>query len=75
LPPVADVFALRQGIVEVIVDETGAVKEATMRLSVNPVYDRLVLTAAKRWRYTPASLDGRPVKFRKIVQIDLKPNR
>jgi hypothetical protein len=59
----------------VIVDETGAVKEATMRLSVNPVYDRLVLTATKRWHYKAASLDGMPVKFRKIVQIDLKPDR
>jgi tetratricopeptide (TPR) repeat protein len=73
LPPVGDVFALRQGVVEIIIDETGAVQAATMRVAVNPVYDRLVLSAAKTWRYRAALLDGKSVKFRKLVQIDIKP--
>ena len=72
LPPVNDIFAVRQGIVEIIVDESGAVEAATMRVAVNPVYDRLVLSAAKTWRYRAATLNGTPVKFRKIVQIDFK---
>ena len=72
LPPVGEVFAVRQGVVEVIISETGAVESATMRSPVNPVYDRLVLSAAKNWRFQAATLDGRPVKFRKIVQIDIK---
>ena len=72
LPPLGDVFAVRQGIVEVVVDESGAVETATMRSPVNPVYDRLVLAAAKSWRYKAATLDGKPVRFRKMVQIDLK---
>jgi hypothetical protein len=25
--------------------------------------------AAKEWRYQPATFQGRPVKFRKIIQI------
>ena len=73
LPPVGEVFAVRQGMVEIIIDETGSVEAATTRVAVNPVYDRLVLSAAKNWRYRAASLDGTPVRFRKIVQIDLKP--
>jgi TonB family protein len=72
LPPVGEVFAVRQGVVEVIISETGAVESATMRSPVNPVYDRLVLSAAKNWRFQAATLDGTPVKFRKIVQIDIK---
>jgi hypothetical protein len=72
LPPVGQVFAVRQGVVEVIIGETGVVESATMRSPVNPVYDRLVLSAAKTWRYQAAMLDGKPVKFRKIVQIDSK---
>src|SRR5206468_421607 len=71
-PPLSDVFAVRQGIVEVVVDESGAVETATMRSPVNPVYDRLVLASAKGWRYKAATLNGKPVRFRKMVQIDLK---
>lgn len=73
LPVVNGVFAVRQGIVEVIINESGEVESATMRMSVNPVYDRLVLATAKSWRYKPATLNGVPVKFRKIIQFDLKP--
>jgi len=72
LPVVDGVFAVRQGIVEVIINEAGEVEAATMRISVNPVYDRLMLATAKNWRYKPATLDGVPVKFRKIIQFDLK---
>ena len=68
----ADVFALRPGVLEIIIDENGDVEAATMRMSVNPVYDRLVLATAKTWKYRPATRDGVPVKFRKIVMLDLK---
>jgi TonB family protein len=73
LPVVDGVFAIRQGIVEVIINEAGEVESATIRMSVNPVYDRLVLATAKSWRYKPATLNGVPVKFRKIIQFDLRP--
>ena len=48
----------------------GEVEAATIRTSVNPVYDRLVLATAKTWRYKPATLGGEPVKFRKMIQLD-----
>jgi tetratricopeptide (TPR) repeat protein len=64
-----------QGVVEVIIDETGIVESALMRQSVNPQYDAIVLAAAKTWLYKPASLDGMPVKYRKMIQIVLKPTR
>ena len=62
-----------QGIVQVVVAETGVVETATMIGSVNGPYDRAVLDAAKTWLYRPASLDGVPVKFRKDIRITFKP--
>jgi hypothetical protein len=71
----ADVFAVRTGVIEIVIDETGSVETATMSVGVNAVYDRLALTEAKRWRYKPATFDGVPVKFRKVILLDLKAAR
>jgi TonB family protein len=70
LAALADVFALRPGVLEIIIDENGEVQAATIRTSVNPVYDRLVLATAKTWKYKPATLGGEPVKFRRMIQLD-----
>lgn len=58
-----------RGLLEVVVNETGTVERAAVRSSVHAVYDRTMLEATKSWRYQPATLDGRPVKFRKLIQI------
>ena len=63
------------GVIEVIIDETGAVESARMRVSLNAAYDRIVLEAAKNWQYQPASVDGVPVRFRKLVQVSLVPGK
>jgi TonB family protein len=60
-------------VIEVTIDETGAVQAATMEGEPNPAYDRAVLTAAKSWEYRPATLNGTPVKYRKRIQITLAP--
>jgi hypothetical protein len=64
-----------QGVVEVVVDETGIVETASLRQPVNPQYDAIVLGAAKTWLYRPATLDGVPVKYRKMIQVVLRPTR
>ena len=64
-----------QGVVEVVVDETGIVESAALRQAVNPQYDAIVLGAAKTWLYKPASLNGVPVKYRKMIQVVLRPTR
>lgn len=61
----------RAGVLEVVIDANGAVEEATMVLSVEPLYNRLLLAAAKNWVYRPARLDGKPVKYRKRIQVSL----
>jgi TonB family protein len=60
-------------MVEVIIDETGAVESANMEGQANQGYDRLVLGAAKTWQYQPATLNGKPVKYRKRIQLSLVP--
>jgi len=40
--------------------------------SVSSDYDSRAVAATKTWRYKPATLNGAPVKFRKIVQIAIK---
>lgn len=60
-------------MVDVVIDETGAVESAAMTQSIDPVYNRLVLAATKTWQYRPARRDGTPVKFRKRIQIAISP--
>lgn len=61
------------GVLEVVISETGAVESTAMRTPINPRYDQIVMTAAKSWKYAPATLNGVPVKFRKTINITVKP--
>jgi hypothetical protein len=73
LPPFpAQLPVANRGVLELVINEDGAVENATMRESVNPRYDAQLVIAAKSWQYKPAMLDGRPVKYRKMMQIDVK---
>ena len=74
LPPFPSTAALpkqAQGVIEVVIDETGAVEQALMRVPLNAAYDRQAVLAAKAWLFQPAMLNGKPVKFRKAVQINV----
>jgi TonB family protein len=78
LPPwvptdAASRFAEYRGAVRVQIDVDGKVSAAELVSSVHPVYDRLLLQAARDWRYQPARMNGAPVPSEKIVQVVLKP--
>lgn len=60
------------GELEVIVSADGVVERATLVRRISQMYDRQVLDATKHWRYRPASLDGRPVRFRKTIKINFE---
>jgi TonB family protein len=60
------------GAIEVVIDTTGAVESAVMRVPLQPAYDRQAIAAAKTWRFKPATLNGAPVKYRKVVQISVQ---
>jgi hypothetical protein len=44
-----------------------------MRVPVSQNYDALAIAATKTWRYKPAIANGVPVKYRKAVQITVRP--
>jgi TonB family protein len=58
-----------RGFLDVTIDEQGRVVSATLRISLHPIYDSQLLAATRDWRYQPATFNGKPVKFRKIIQI------
>lgn len=74
LPPFPRDLVLRKGgVLEVLINQAGTVESVIMRSSMNPRYDAIVLNAAKGWKYEPATVDGTPVKFRKLINISVKP--
>jgi TonB family protein len=60
-----------RGVIEVVIDEQGRVASMTIRESIQPMFDAELLTKGREWRYQPATLDGRPVKFRKLIQLNV----
>ena len=62
-----------KGLVRVIIDEQGNVEEARVVQSVHAVYDALLLSAARTWKYQPAKLDGKPTRYVKVIEVVLKP--
>ena len=81
LPPVAvsqrvpkypaNVNRPMQGVVQFVIDENGTVQTPSMPVSIDMSYDGMVISAAKRWQYTPAMLDGKPVKYLKRLTISV----
>jgi len=55
------------------IDATGHVTDAAIQESVFPGYDRLLLEAARAWRYTPAMQDGQPTASQLVVPIIIRP--
>jgi tetratricopeptide (TPR) repeat protein len=51
------------------IDATGRVTAVEMEQSIYPGYDRLLIEAARTWRYTPAIRDGKPTTSQLIVPI------
>jgi hypothetical protein len=61
-----------KGTLEVLIDENGNVERSVMRDSVNPIYDGLVVRASKTWKYRPALMGDRPVKYVKLIAINVQ---
>jgi TonB family protein len=71
LTQIVKLQASDKGVVEVVIDQAGRVEAVTVRQSVHPRYDVQLLAAAQSWRYSPATLNGQPVKYRKMIQINV----
>jgi TonB family protein len=59
----------RSAVLDIVIDEKGDVLEASIRQSLNPIFDNLLISAAQRWKYRPAMKDGVPVRFTKTLTL------
>ncbi len=77
LPPwtasVLDQSRTYSGTIAVLVNAQGNVASARIQRSVHPRYDADLLRAAQTWKYRPATRNGVPTEYEKIVEIQLKP--
>lgn len=60
-----------RGLLEITIDQQGRVIALNLRRPIHPMYDNVLLGAAQDWRYKPATLNGQPVKFLKVIQITI----
>ena len=63
------------GVLEIVIDPAGNVESAKLLETVHVTYDPLLLTAAKKFQYQPAMLDGTAVRYVKRIQISLAPEK
>ena len=71
LPASSMMQAREHGVLEIVIDEQGRVISLAVRVSIHPLYDQMLLAAARDWRYRPATLAGAPVKYRKMIQVNV----
>lgn len=64
-----------RGLLEITIDQQGRVIALNLRRPIHPMYDTILLSAAQEWRYKPATLNGQPVKFLKVIQITIDKKR
>jgi TonB family protein len=60
-------------LVQVTIDESGAVSAARVLKSTGEIFDAAALAAVKRWRYSPAKMGGEPVAvyFTVVIRFTL----
>lgn len=55
------------GVIDIVIDETGRVVDAVISQSLNSSFDLLMVRSARTWKYRPATKDGTPVRYRKTL--------
>jgi protein TonB len=61
------------GSIRVSISAGGKVAAAQIVTAVHPLYDRLLLEAARSWEFQPARRDGVAIPSEQVVQVRLKP--
>jgi TonB family protein len=56
-------------VIAIVIHRSGEVREPKVVKSLDEAVDRAALKAIQQWRYQPATLAGRPVSVRAVVQI------
>ena len=73
LPP-AGLTAKTTGRLEILINRAGQVEAVKLHSPLNAYHDRMIVSAAKAWRYRPALLNGKPVRF-SLGALKSCPNR
>jgi TonB family protein len=63
------------GVIEVAIDEQGNVTTVALQQPTLPAFDKALLKAARTWKYKPGLLNGTPVSFVKVIEIQIQPDR
>jgi hypothetical protein len=72
-PPVT-VARSRIGTLELVINPQGQVETLRLRTPLNRFHERMIVSAAKAWRYRPALKNGKPVRFLLVSSINLPEN-
>ena len=62
-----------QGTLILVIDEMGNVESISTQGQLQPAYVAGLRRAAANWKYQPATRNGVPVKYRKLVAVRLSP--
>ena len=57
------------GTIDVWVDENGDVEQVRLMSPANRYQERMLVSAAKMWKFRPAFKDGHPVRYRTRVRL------
>jgi hypothetical protein len=59
------------GTIDVTVDEQGDVLHVKLISPANRYHERMLVSAAKMWKFRPAYKDGRPVRYKTRVRLTI----
>jgi len=59
-------------VITLTINESGSVEKAKVYVSSHPILDDAALTAAKKCKFKPAELDGKPIKVKMNVPYSFK---
>ncbi len=59
------------GTIDVVVDEQGDVLHVKLISPANRYHERMLVSAAKMWKFRPAYKDGRPVRYMTRVRLTI----
>jgi hypothetical protein len=59
------------GTLEMLISRVGQVEVIKLHTPLNRYHERMIVSAAKAWRFKPALKDGKPVRYRLISSINL----
>lgn len=70
--PKEPALAADAGYLELVVDQVGQVETVRLVSPTRRYHDRMIVAAAKAWKFAPARLNGQPVRFLARIPINVQ---